>query len=81
MAFTAATLAQANAGATSTTVPNLWLYKTGDNITDLDAANYWAGAYRKIAAGDIVIAGCADGGVILTVSAISATTSTAAIFA
>lgn len=60
----------------------LWFYSTADSITDLDAANYWAGAYAKgMRAGDVVIAVCTDGGVNIHVSALAAATSTAAIFA
>jgi hypothetical protein len=82
MAFTQATLAGGGGHGTAPTVFNLWKYTTADNITDLDAANYWSGAYaRGMRAGDVVIAVCADGGVILHISALAATTSTAAAFA
>lgn len=81
MAFTSTTLILGS-GNSRGIAPQLWLYTTADNITDLDAANYWSGAYaRGMRAGDVVIAVCGDGGVILHISALAATTSTAAAFA
>lgn len=81
MAFTTATsvLIPVTPGAPAN---KLWFFSTADAITDLDAANYWAGAYQRgMRAGDAVVAICSDGGVVLHVSALTATTSTAAAFA
>lgn len=77
MALTLATLTRVSDGHADT--PGLWTYSTEDDITDLDAANYWAGAYaRGMRAGAKVYAVCADGPVDIVVSAIAAATSTAA---
>lgn len=77
MALTLATLHMASVG--NPALPKLWTYTTEDDITDLDAANYWAGAYaRAMRANDKIFAACADGYVEIVVSAIDATTSTAA---
>jgi len=83
MALTPATLTMASVGS-ATASARLFMYKTLDNITDLDVADYWAsgtGVPQRLAAKDIIIASCADGGAILYVTSASTSASVVAIFA
>lgn len=57
----------------------IWTYETTDNKAVVDDANYWANA--QVRTGDWVLSQCGDGGVILYISAASATTSTVTVTA
>lgn len=75
MALTRATLGAT--GHQNDSLPRIHVYSTADAKTDVDAANYWAGAYVDgVRAGHWIACTCSDGGVLLYVAAISATTST-----
>src|SRR5687767_2905291 len=77
MALTTTNLQRVSAGHSS--LPALWTYLTDEDITDVDAANYWGTSLAEMKAGDFVFCTCADGGVMLIVSALdlAAGTSTA----
>jgi len=76
MAFTRATIYPVSNGAPD--LPKLFMYETADNITDVDAADYWAMEPQILSAGDIIKCKCADGFVELGVTSASATASVVA---
>jgi len=79
MALNTTNLSPASVG--SSVLPTVWNYKTTDNVTDLDVADYWGASLAQMKAGDFVLARCADGGALVCVTALDldAATSTASI--
>jgi len=78
MALDKTNLRMGSVGASA--APNYWLYSTTDNIADVDDADYWGTSYPAMLAGDLVYCKCANGVVLINVTAINVTagTSTAA---
>lgn len=61
-------------GQQNDSLPKVFVYETTDDKADVDDADYWADS--RVRAGDWIFCSCADGGVLLYVSAASASAST-----